>query len=184
MNAGCGLALTFRTPPMPTQDSHEFLTQLDTKLWATADKLRSNLDAAVYKHAVLGLIFLKYVSDSFTARRQAIEAQLRDPEHDFHLPREDFDSDEAYDQAIHQELEDRDYYASANVFWVPPLARPAKRWGWSANCMRLKRRSRTLRTISDAPRGKRRPGRSSTPSSTGAPISKPKRCHAAPWAKR
>jgi type I restriction-modification system DNA methylase subunit len=40
------------------------------KLWTSADKLRSNLDAAVYKHAVLGLIFLKYVSDSF-AQRQA-----------------------------------------------------------------------------------------------------------------
>ena len=46
----------------------QFLSDLDKKLWNAADKLRSNLDAAVYKHAVLGLIFLKYVSDSFDER--------------------------------------------------------------------------------------------------------------------
>jgi type I restriction enzyme M protein len=42
----------------------EFLNDLDKKLWSAADKLRNNLDAAVYKHVVLGLIFLKYVSDA------------------------------------------------------------------------------------------------------------------------
>jgi hypothetical protein len=42
---------------MPEQSSQEFLRELDRKLWAAADKLRANLDAAVYKHAVLGLIF-------------------------------------------------------------------------------------------------------------------------------
>ena len=108
---------------MPQQDSREFLRQLDQKLWAAADKLRSNLDAAQYKHAVLGLIFLKYVSDAFEARRRAVEAMLREPESDFYLPREDYDSDADYARAIHDELEDRDYYASANVFWVPPLPR-------------------------------------------------------------
>ncbi|MEQ8802811.1 MAG: type I restriction-modification system subunit M N-terminal domain-containing protein, partial [Haliea sp.] len=43
----------------------QFLKELDDKLWKAADKLRSNLDAANYKHVVLGLIFLKYVSDAF-----------------------------------------------------------------------------------------------------------------------
>jgi len=48
----------------------EYLDGLDKKLWKSADMLRSNLDAAVYKHAVLGLIFLKYVSDSFEEWRK------------------------------------------------------------------------------------------------------------------
>ena len=52
-------------------DSQTFLRELDKKLWTAADKLRSNLDAAVYKHAVLGLIFLKYVSDSFAGTFRA-----------------------------------------------------------------------------------------------------------------
>ena len=43
------------------QTEQQFLNDLDKKLWSSADKLRSNLDAAVYKHAVLGLIFVKYV---------------------------------------------------------------------------------------------------------------------------
>lgn len=59
-------------------ESHQFLNDLDKKLWTAADKLRSNLDAAVYKHAVLGLVFLKYVSDAFELRQQEIESQLRD----------------------------------------------------------------------------------------------------------
>ena len=43
----------------------QFFTDLEKKLWTAADKLRSSLDASVYKHVVLGLIFLKYVSDAF-----------------------------------------------------------------------------------------------------------------------
>lgn len=107
---------------MAEQDAAEFLRQLDRKLWTAADRLRSNLDAAVYKHAVLGLIFLKYVSDSFELRQQAIEAQLRDPDHDYYLDPADYDGD-AYESAIHDELEVRDYYIEENVFWVPALAR-------------------------------------------------------------
>jgi type I restriction enzyme M protein len=49
------------------RNSQQFLRDLDKKLWTAADRLRANLDAAVYKHAVLGLNFLKCVSDSFTA---------------------------------------------------------------------------------------------------------------------
>ena len=56
--------------------SQQFLRDIDKKLWSAADRLRANLDAAVYKHAVLGLIFLKYVSDSFAIRQREIPGQL------------------------------------------------------------------------------------------------------------
>ena len=101
---------------MPTDESQPFLRDLDAKLWAAADKLRSNLDAAQYKHAVLGLVFLKYVSDAFDARRAVIEADLKNPDSDLHYP-------DASAADLHAELEDRDYYTSQNTFWVPPLAR-------------------------------------------------------------
>ena len=91
-------------------DEVQFLKELDKKLWTAADKLRSNLDAAVYKHAVLGLIFLKYVSDSFDIRQQEVEAKLRDKNDDYFLDPADFDTDEEYAEEIHQELEVRDYY--------------------------------------------------------------------------
>ena len=103
-------------------EDREFLKALDKKLWTAADKLRANLDAAVYKHAVLGLIFLKYVSDSFEIRQQQVEEQLRDPESDYFLDPADYDDDQ-YAEEIHQELEVRDYYVEENVFWVPALAR-------------------------------------------------------------
>lgn len=98
----------------------EFLNELDKKLWNAADKLRSNLDAAQYKHAVLGLIFLKYVSDAFAERREELEAQFRDKKHDYYLDPNDFDD---YEAAIQEELEVRDYFKEKNVFWVPALAR-------------------------------------------------------------
>lgn len=106
-----------------TQSNEEqvFLDNLDKKLWNSADRLRSNLDAAVYKHAVLGLIFLKYVSDSFDMRREDLRVQFADPESDDYLDREDYESDEAYENAIQDELEDRDYFTEKNVFWVPAL---------------------------------------------------------------
>ncbi|MEL7070139.1 MAG: class I SAM-dependent DNA methyltransferase [Cyanobacteria bacterium J06581_3] len=100
-----------------------FLTELDRKLWTAADKLRANLDAAQYKHAVLGLIFLKYVSDAFDQRRQALMAQFGDAAHEYFLDPDDFDSDEAYRAEVEAELEERDYYTEKNVFWVPALAR-------------------------------------------------------------
>jgi type I restriction enzyme M protein len=103
--------------------SQIFLRELDKKLWTAADKLRSNLDAAVYKHAVLGLIFLKYVSDSFAQRQAEIEAMLKDPENDFFVDPASYDKPAQYDEAIHRELEERDYYIEKNVFWVPALAR-------------------------------------------------------------
>ena len=110
---------------MPHTSSQTFLRELDKKLWTAADKLRSNLDAAVYKHAVLGLIFLKYVSDSFAQRQAEIEAMLNDPENDFFIDPKGYGNafSPEYTEAIHQELEERDYYIEKNVFWVPALAR-------------------------------------------------------------
>jgi type I restriction enzyme M protein len=54
-------------------------------LWAAADKLRSNMDAAEYKHVVLGLIFLKYISDSFDERRVELKAAFADPRHERYI---------------------------------------------------------------------------------------------------
>lgn len=104
-------------------EEQKFLNDLDKKLWTAADKLRSTLSAAEYKHAVLGLIFLKYVSDTFQERREELEQDLRDANSDIFLPREDFDTDEAYEDEIKYELEVRDSYAEKNVFWVPERAR-------------------------------------------------------------
>ncbi|MCS6245242.1 MAG: type I restriction-modification system subunit M [Opitutus sp.] len=100
-----------------------FLEELDKKLWNAADRLRSNLDAAVYKHAVLGLIFLKYVSDAFDMRRGELRAAFADPQCDYYLDRADYNSEAEYEAAINAELEDRDYFTEKNVFWVPALAR-------------------------------------------------------------
>jgi type I restriction enzyme M protein len=71
----------------------------EAALWAAADKLRGHMDAAEYKHVVLGLVFLKYISDAFEARRSVLAA---DPEAD---------------------PEDPDEYLSAGAFWVPKEAR-------------------------------------------------------------
>ena len=71
----------------------------EEKLWQSADKLRSNMDAAEYKHVVLGLIFLKYVSDSFTEKYEQLKAEGYGDE------------------------EDRDEYVADNIFWVPKEAR-------------------------------------------------------------
>lgn len=106
-----------------TSEEQIFLDNLDRKLWNAADRLRSNLDAAVYKHAVLGLIFLKYVSDAFDLRREELLAAFKDPNSEYFLDRADYDSDDAYAEAIRDELEDRDYFTEKNVFWMPPLAR-------------------------------------------------------------
>lgn len=67
------------------KEEQQFLNNLDKRLWTAADKLRSNLDATVYKHAVLGLIFLKYVSDAFDERRKERVTDFLNPEHDYYL---------------------------------------------------------------------------------------------------
>ena len=73
----------------------------EEKLWQAADKLRNNMDAAEYKHVVLGLIFLKYISDAFEERHADLLAKL----------------DEGYDP------EDPEEYLADNIFWVPVEAR-------------------------------------------------------------
>src|SRR4030042_3382232 len=73
----------------------------EATLWAAADKLRGHLDAAEYKHVVLGLIFLKYISDSFEELRARLMAE----------------------QAEGANPEDPDEYRAENVFWGPPGAR-------------------------------------------------------------
>lgn len=108
---------------MTSQEEQTFLNELDKKLWTAADKLRSTNSAAEYKHAVLGLIFVKYVSDAFEKRRKELEGNLKDPAHDYYIPREDFDTEEEYLAEINTELEVRDYYTEKNVFWVPERAR-------------------------------------------------------------
>ena len=76
---------------------------LEKKLWKTADKLRKNIDAAEYKHVVLGLIFLKYISDSFTELHNKLVA-----------------GEGEYAGA---DPEDKDEYGAENVFFVPANAR-------------------------------------------------------------
>jgi len=73
----------------------------EAKLWATADALRNNMDAAEYKHVVLGLIFLKYISDAFEAKHAELEA----------------------DRAQGGEPEYPDEYRAVSIFWVPKEAR-------------------------------------------------------------
>jgi type I restriction enzyme M protein len=85
-------------------------------LWATADKLRANMDAAEYKHLVLGLIFVKYISDTFAARRAELAQRFANPADDYFLP-------DATAALLAAELEDRDYFREVNVFWVPEAAR-------------------------------------------------------------
>ena len=73
----------------------------EAKLWQMADGLRDNMDAAEYKHVVLGLIFLKYISDAFEAKHAELEAE----------------------KAQGADPEDPDEYRAASIFWVPKEAR-------------------------------------------------------------
>ena len=73
----------------------------EAKLWAAADALRNNMDAAEYKHVVLGLTFLKYISDAFEAKHVELRGQ----------------------RAQGADPEDPDEYRAVNIFWVPPEAR-------------------------------------------------------------
>ena len=92
------------------------LDDIKKTLWATADKLRANMDAAEYKHLVLGLIFVKYISDTFAARQAELRTRLTDPDDEYFYGN-------AAPEDIDAELEDRDYYREVNVFWVPEPAR-------------------------------------------------------------
>jgi type I restriction-modification system DNA methylase subunit len=84
------------------------LAYADT-LWRSADALRGQVDAAEYKHVVLGLLFLKYISDSFAARREELKAELQ--------------AEGITGRQLESLLENRDEYTAERVFWVPPEAR-------------------------------------------------------------
>ncbi|EJA7357885.1 class I SAM-dependent DNA methyltransferase [Vibrio sp. A1-1] len=99
-----------------------FLKELESKLWTAADKLRASLDASQYKHAVLGLIFVKYVSDAFTLRQEELKQDFANPEHEYFLDPEGYSAEEL-EQEIAIELEQRDYYKEKNVFWLPTESR-------------------------------------------------------------
>jgi len=86
----------------------------EAKLWEAADKLRSNMDAGEYKHVVLGLIFLKYISDSFEERYVHIKGEVANPKSEWYVA----EPDQQY--AV---LEDPDEYLAENVFWVPRVSR-------------------------------------------------------------
>lgn len=79
--------------------------KLERTLWQAADKLRNNLDAAEYKHVVLGLIFLKYISDAFEDLYKKLDAER---------------------ETTGADPEDKDEYTAERVFYVPPSAR----WKW------------------------------------------------------
>ena len=90
-------------PKQPKPAASKAATDLDfrAKLWAAADALRNNMDAAEYKHVVLGLIFLKYISDAFEEQHAKLVAE----------------------KASGADPEDPDEYRAQNIFWVPPEAR-------------------------------------------------------------
>ncbi len=96
------------------KDTHHDLN-FEKELWAAADKLRGNIDVSEYKNIVLGLLFLKYISDAFYKRREELEALTRDPKN------EDFYVKD--DKARSQILETKDFYKSVGVFYVPEKSR-------------------------------------------------------------
>ena len=108
-----------------------FFNDLEKKLWTAANKLLPSLDAAVYKHIVLGLLFIKYVSDAFEERQTELRGQFKNPDHDYFMAPQDYADD--YDGHIAAELEVRDYYTEKNVFWVPLEAR----WQTLVDCAQL-----------------------------------------------
>ena len=87
--------------PVPGKPPNDANDRLEAKLWAAADVLRNNMDAAEYKHVVLGLIFLKYISDAFEAKHAELDVQRGEG----------------------ADPEDPDEYRAASIFWVPKEAR-------------------------------------------------------------
>lgn len=91
-----------------TEANTSDLNYADT-LWKAADALRGQVDASEYKHIVLGLLFLKYISDSFESRRDDLRTELTD--------------EGLKGEQLERLLESRDEYTAERVFWVPPEAR-------------------------------------------------------------
>lgn len=97
------------------KDAHHHDLNFEKELWAAADKLRGNIDVSEYKNIVLGLLFLKYISDAFYKRREELKALTLDPKNeDYYVENE---------QARAQILETKDFYKSAGVFYVPENSR-------------------------------------------------------------
>lgn len=90
------------------------MKELKDTLWKAADKLRGSMDASQYKDVILGLVFLKYVSDAFGERRAGIRTELAADGYD--------------DDQIAELIDDTDEYTGRGVFWVPAHAR----WGFLA----------------------------------------------------
>ena len=86
----------------------------EQKLWKAADKLRKNIDAAEYKHIVLGLIFLKYISDAFEEKFQQLKIEFEDPKSDWHI---------SEPQLLYESLNDPEEYRATNTFYVSEKAR-------------------------------------------------------------
>ncbi|MBI4653785.1 MAG: type I restriction-modification system subunit M N-terminal domain-containing protein [Nitrospirae bacterium] len=86
----------------------------EEKLWQAADKMRGHMDPAEYKHVVLGLIFLKYISDAFKERHTWLVGQVSEPKSEYYVKKPN------EQEAV---LEDRDEYTAENIFWVPKKAR-------------------------------------------------------------
>ncbi len=88
-----------KEPGVEQKSGNDTSSGFEAKLWAAADKLRGNMEPSDYKHVVLGLVFLKYISDAFEARRtELLDEELAD-------------------------AEDPEEYLAGNVFWVPKAAR-------------------------------------------------------------
>lgn len=85
------------------------MKELKDTLWKAADKLRGSMDASQYKDVILGLVFLKYVSDAFEERREQIQAEL--------------EAEGLNEEQISQLIDDVDEYTGRGVFWVAPRAR-------------------------------------------------------------
>lgn len=85
------------------------MKELKDTLWKAADKLRGSMDASQYKDVILGLVFLKYVSDAFDERREAIKAELA--------------GEGMTEDQIATLIDDQDEYLAGGVFWVPETAR-------------------------------------------------------------
>lgn len=88
--------------------------RFEQTLWQAADKLRKNIDAAEYKHIVLGLIFLKYISDAFEEKREQLAFEFSNPESEWYIK----ETQERY-----MAMEDPEEYRADNVFFVPEKAR-------------------------------------------------------------
>jgi type I restriction enzyme M protein len=89
--------------------------ELKKTLWDTANKLRGSVSAAEYKYPVLGLVFLKYVSDLFDAHAEVIRQRIADPESDIYI-----EDNSTRKEAEASFVSDKTFYDQDNVFWVPP----------------------------------------------------------------